>query len=91
MKQVLKTYQDWELIKKGRTKYFKNGKPHLHVEIIYSIEKVYTTSEQAEIDSNRRVSTGIYWIKTKSEAIKIWKDLVNKHELNGTAVKVGAS
>ncbi len=86
-KQVLNKHGNWELTKTGRTKYFKNGRANLHVEIRYNIERVYTLEERIEIEENRAVETGYFWIPTKKEALQVWRELTKKGTLRGTPVK----
>jgi hypothetical protein len=87
-RQVLKSFGDWELVKVGETRHFKNGRPNLHVQIRYHIEKVYTSIEQQEINESRRVASGYFNMISKTEANKVWRELTKQGTLNGIPVKI---
>lgn len=94
MKQVLEVYGKWELNRTSQTKYFKNGRPNLHVETKYNIERHFDLSteqgqkEYEEVHNDRRVVSGYFNVPTKAEIMKVWKQFKKTGVLNGTPVKV---
>jgi hypothetical protein len=79
--ETLKTYGQWKLNKYAKTKYFKNGRANLHVEITYCIE------HDDLVDSDTQVATGIFWIQTKAEALKHWSELKRTHSIGGSELR----
>jgi hypothetical protein len=79
--QTLQTYGKWQLNKYSQLKYFKNGRANMHVAITYCIE-------QADVvDTETQVATGIFWIKTKTEALKEWREFKRTHCIGGAKLR----
>lgn len=74
--ETLKTYGQWQLNKYSRLKYFKNGRANMHVAVSYCIE-------HTELQDG----TGIFWIQTKAEAMKLWTEFKKTHSIGGCELR----
>ncbi len=83
--ETIKQFGNWQPNKYSKLKYFKNGRANMHVEVTYCIE--HSSRFTLRCDDPNRVETGVFWIKTKQEAMKAWKLLIEKHELGGATLK----
>lgn len=67
---------EWALVKTGTTKHFKNGKPNLHVEVTYSVERTDRC-----FDSNFNPIPEMrqrFWMSSKAQATKYFKTLTSQ-------------
>lgn len=79
MRQILKQKNQWCLVKYSETAHFKKGRACLHTRVQYCIEH----STQFDPACEEPIETGCFWIQTKSEALKIFNELIKTHVLNG--------
>lgn len=84
--ETLKTYGQWQLNKYSRLKYFKNGRAIMHVAVSYCIE-FDNAGAWTKDNKHEHVETGIFWIKTKTEAMKLWTEFKKTHSLGGCGLR----
>lgn len=83
--EIVKSYGAWLLTKYARTKYFKNSKPNLHVEIVYCIE--HKSRFELTCDDPNRIETGIFWVKGQREALRTWSEFKRTHSIGGATLR----
>jgi len=83
---IIKTHVLWELIQYKELKYFKNGRANIHIKASYCIEfnnaKAWSWNKHHE-----DIDTGMFWIKTKKEALAAWTLFLKTQELGGVKLK----
>lgn len=85
--QTLKTYGKWQLNKYSELKYFKNGRANMHMAISYCIEFDNAALYKETNSLDGHVETGIFWIKTKAEAMKEWSQFKKTHSIGGAELR----
>lgn len=83
--ETIQTYGQWQLNKYSQLKYFKNGRSNMHVAVSYCIE--HTSRFTLPCDDVNRVETGTFWIRTKGEAMREWRQFKATHSLGGCALR----